>query len=74
MGWQSDNADPDNFLFALLDKENAVPPKAHNLSFYRSEPVHELLLAGQGETDQSKRLELYKKAQEIIIRIVRWCR
>lgn len=66
MGWQTDNADPDNFLFALLDKENAIPPKAHNLSFYKSEPVHELLIAAQGETDQAKRLELYKKAQEII--------
>ncbi len=68
MGWQTDNADPDNFLYALLDKENAVPPKAHNLSFYRSDEVHELLVKGQQETDQSVRLELYLKAQEIIHR------
>jgi peptide/nickel transport system substrate-binding protein len=66
MGWQTDNADPDNFLYALLDKENATPPKAHNLSFYRSEEVHALLVKGQGETDQSARLEFYLKAQEII--------
>ncbi len=74
MGWQTDNADPDNFLYALLDKENAVPPKAHNLSFYRSDQVHELLVKGQQETDQSVRLELYLKAQEIIHRDCRWCR
>jgi peptide/nickel transport system substrate-binding protein len=66
MGWQTDNADPDNFLHALLDKENAHPPKAHNLSFYMSDAVHDLLLEGQRETDQSRRLEIYLKAQEII--------
>jgi peptide/nickel transport system substrate-binding protein len=68
MGWQTDNADPDNFLFALLDKENARPPKAHNLSFYRSEEVHVLLVEAQRSTDQAKRLELYKQAQERIHR------
>jgi peptide/nickel transport system substrate-binding protein len=66
MGWQTDNADPDNFLYALLDRENAVPPKAHNLSFYRSEPVHQLLVKAQQQTDAATRLELYRQAQEII--------
>jgi peptide/nickel transport system substrate-binding protein len=66
MGWQTDNADPDNFLFALLDKENAIPPKAHNLSFYRSEEVHQLLVEAQRKTEQDQRLSLYERAQTII--------
>lgn len=65
-GWQTDNADPDNFLFPLLDKTNAIPPHAHNVSFYQSEPVHELLFEAQAITDQDRRLELYRKAQELI--------
>lgn len=65
-GWITDTADPDNFLYALLDKDNAVLPKAHNVCFYRSEPVHELLIQAQQETKQEKRAELYLKAQEII--------
>lgn len=66
LGWSTDNADPDNFLYALLDKDNAVPPDARNISFYKSEPLHKLLIDAQEETDQTKRIVLYKKAQEMI--------
>lgn len=65
-GWITDTADPDNFLFTLLDRTNAVKPKAHNVSFYRSEPVHQLLVEAQTEVDQEKRKNLYLQAQEII--------
>lgn len=66
LGWSTDNADPDNFLYELLDKTNAVKGSALNVSFYRSDPLHELLTAAQREYDRSKRLSLYHKAQEII--------
>lgn len=66
MGWSTDNADPDNFLYTLLDKDNASPPNANNLSFYRSEPLHDLLIRAQRESDQAKRIQLYKEAQRII--------
>lgn len=62
-GWQSDNADPDNFLFELLDLSNAEPPNAHNISFYRSDKVHELLKAAQTTADPAERLRLYAEAQ-----------
>ena len=68
LGWQTDNADPDNFLYALLDKDNAIPPHALNVSFYKSDELHDLLIAAQRESDQAKRTELYHQAQKIIHR------
>lgn len=66
MGWSTDNADPNNFLYSLLDPDHAHPPNASNVSFYRSEPFHQLILAAQAESDQAKRVELYRQAQRIV--------
>ncbi|MGE5577362.1 MAG: ABC transporter substrate-binding protein, partial [Syntrophothermus sp.] len=66
LGWTGDNGDPDNFLYVLLDKDNAVKPNANNISFYRSEQVHKLLIEAQTVADMKKRTALYEKAQEII--------
>lgn len=63
LGWQGDNGDPDNFLYTLLDKD-AIP--SNNYSYYSNDELHEILKQAQIETEQSKREELYKKAQEII--------
>ncbi|MCM3700406.1 ABC transporter substrate-binding protein [Paenibacillus macerans] len=63
LGWQGDNGDPDNFLYTLLDKD-AIP--SNNYSYYANDELHEILKQAQVETEQSKREELYKKAQEII--------
>jgi peptide/nickel transport system substrate-binding protein len=65
LGWIADYADPDNFLYFNLDKDNARPP-AGNIAFYRSDPLHEVLVAAQKELDHDKRVALYKRAQEII--------
>lgn len=65
LGWSGDNGDPDNFLYVLLDRENAAPP-ASNVSFYRSEPVHDLLVAARREAALEARAALYRKAQEAI--------
>ncbi len=64
-GWTTDNGDPDNFLYSLLDPEN-ISDSGNNMSHYRNEQVHELLLAAQRELDQDKRLALYLQAQELI--------
>lgn len=66
MGWSTDNADPNNFLYNLLDKDHAVPPNANNNCFYKSDPLHEILIAAQEESDQAKRADLYRQAQRII--------
>jgi peptide/nickel transport system substrate-binding protein len=63
-GWNSDNSDPDNFLYSLLDPDN-IAAEGNNLSHYRSRPFHELLLAGQRELDAAKRKEIYYQAQAL---------
>lgn len=64
-GWYSDNNDIDNFLYSLLDSDH-IGEHGNNLSRYRNEDVHRLLLAGQVELDPAKRMALYKEAQEQI--------
>jgi len=58
-GWTGDNGDPDNFLYALWDKNTSN-------NNYKSEELHEVLVEAQQITDRDKRIELYKEAQEII--------
>jgi peptide/nickel transport system substrate-binding protein len=64
-GWTTDNGDPDNFLYSLLDADN-ISESGNNMSHYRNDEVHELLLAGQQELDREKRLPIYQRAQELI--------
>ncbi|WP_027364489.1 ABC transporter substrate-binding protein [Desulfotruncus alcoholivorax] len=66
LGWTGDNGDPDNFLYVLLDKDNAVKGSSSNYAFYKNDQVHDLLIKAQREMDQDKRADLYKRAQEII--------
>lgn len=63
LGWTGDNGDPDNFLYTLLDKDSIG---SNNYSHYSNDELHDVLIQAQTETDQSKRNELYKQAQEII--------
>lgn len=71
LGWIADYADPDNFLYFNLDKDNAKPP-AGNIAFYESDPLHELLIAAQKESDHNKRVAFYRRAQEIIHEDAPW--
>ncbi len=64
MGWMTDNGDPDNFAFVLLDKDNATPGAASNVSFYKDEAVHGWLLEAQATPDEAKRAALYAKVME----------
>ncbi|WP_099159922.1 ABC transporter substrate-binding protein [Virgibacillus ndiopensis] len=72
LGWTGDNGDPDNFLYVLLDKDNAKMGSAGNIAFYKSDEVHDLLKEAQTEMDQEKRTELYLKAQELIHEDAPW--
>lgn len=65
-GWTGDNGDPDNFLYAHLDTDNASPPAATNISMYKNEQVHELLLQAQQTPDQKTRAALYEQVQQIV--------
>ncbi|MBX7167016.1 MAG: ABC transporter substrate-binding protein [Pirellulales bacterium] len=65
-GWSSDNTDPDNFLYQLLDSDNINDRGGNNICRYRNATVHELLLAAKRERDLDRRKELYFQAQEQI--------
>jgi peptide/nickel transport system substrate-binding protein len=65
-GWNSDNNDPDNFLYTLVDQDN-ISKAGNNLSRFRSEKLHALLIAGQKEMDKEKRLKIYSDAQQLIL-------
>ncbi|RHW41726.1 ABC transporter substrate-binding protein [Neobacillus notoginsengisoli] len=63
LGWTGDNGDADNFLYTLLDKDSIG---GNNYTYYANDELHDVLIQAQSETDEAKRSELYKKAQEII--------
>ncbi|CAH2715635.1 Periplasmic dipeptide transport protein [Neobacillus rhizosphaerae] len=69
LGWTGDNGDPDNFLYTLLDKDSIG---SNNYAYYSNDELHKILIEAQTETEQSKRNELYKKAQEIIHEDAPW--
>lgn len=69
MGWTGDNGDADNFIYTLLDGDNIG---SNNYSYYDSEEMHKLAVEAQVEVDEAKRIELYKKAQEIIHEDAPW--
>ncbi len=65
-GWTGDNGDPDNFLYTLLDKDSAIPPGAQNVTFWKDEDFHRLMIAAQGTTDRSERAKYYLQALQIV--------
>lgn len=69
LGWTGDNGDPDNFLYTLLDKDSIG---SNNYSYYSNDELHDILINAQKETEQDKRNELYKQAQEIIHEDAPW--
>ncbi|MEQ8788554.1 MAG: ABC transporter substrate-binding protein [Pirellulaceae bacterium] len=67
IGWSSDNNDPDNFLYTLVDQDN-ISEMGNNTSRFRSDELHALLTQAQHETDTAKREALYHQAQELIVK------
>ena len=67
LGWIGDNGDPDNFLYVLLDKDNATMGSAGNIAFYKSEVLHKILIQAQESTaGKPERSGMYKAAQHVI--------
>lgn len=65
LGWMADYGDADDYLHVLLDKDNARPGTASNVSFYRSEKYHELVSKARFALDAKERVKLYEEAQRI---------
>lgn len=69
LGWTGDNGDADNFLYVLLDEDNIG---SNNYTYFKNDAMHDLFIEAQTEIDEDKRIELYKKAQEIIHEEAPW--
>jgi peptide/nickel transport system substrate-binding protein len=80
LGWYTDNADPDNFLYVLLDPQvemDAVPDgqdwisfgtegyNTLNVSGWANTEYMELVREAQTTYDQATRKQLYQKASQI---------
>jgi peptide/nickel transport system substrate-binding protein len=71
-GWFGDNGDPDNFLYVLLDRDNARRGAARNLAMFSSDELHDLLIRAQQQVDRGRRERLYRRAQEIVAEQAPW--
>ncbi|MBV8083154.1 MAG: ABC transporter substrate-binding protein [Candidatus Eremiobacteraeota bacterium] len=65
IGWTGDNGDPDNFTYMPLDRDNAVPPAASNVTFWSDERFHALVTQARHVDDVPRRQALYRQALEI---------
>jgi peptide/nickel transport system substrate-binding protein len=61
LGWTGDNGDPDNFVCYFF-----CSPGASREGFYTNQALTDVLLQAQKLTDQGKRAELYRKAEQMI--------
>ncbi|MBV8491747.1 MAG: ABC transporter substrate-binding protein [Candidatus Eremiobacteraeota bacterium] len=66
VGWISDNGDPDNFLYTLLDPDSARRPNALNYAFWRDQRFHQLMLQGQATSDPIERGRIYQEANAMV--------
>jgi peptide/nickel transport system substrate-binding protein len=65
IGWTGDNGDPDNFLYTLLDSDNAAYGSGLNYAFYREYTFHKLVIAARESLSQAERVRYYHEAQRI---------
>ncbi|MDR0648559.1 MAG: ABC transporter substrate-binding protein [Synergistaceae bacterium] len=70
MGWVVDYLDPDNFLYVNLHSSNFGAKG--NYSFYGNPEADKLMEEGRTETDPAKRIEIYRKAEQIIVDDAPW--
>ncbi len=60
--WSADMPDPDNFLFLLFYSRSP-----RNYTGYANPAVDELLMAARSEQDMQRRVDLYRKVEQIVL-------
>lgn len=70
LGWTGDNGDPDNFLNVLLGC--GAIESGSNVARWCHKPYNEIVAQAREITEQSRRAELYKKAQVIFKEQLPW--
>jgi ABC-type transport system substrate-binding protein len=66
-GWTEDYPDPGDFLGVLCDGAKIVDEQCNNSAFYSNDRVNDLLHAAAVETDEERRLSLYRQAEDIVL-------
>ena len=67
ISWIADYPDPENFLDVLFHSESQA-----NYTRYRNPDVDGLLVQARSERDQALRYELYRQAEEAVLRDAPW--
>lgn len=70
IAWIADTPDPDTFLFPCF--HSSAKGEGGNYIYLEDDELDGLLEAGRKELDDSKRAEIYRKAQERIHEITAW--
>ncbi|WP_223577493.1 ABC transporter substrate-binding protein [Kangiella taiwanensis] len=70
LGWNADNADPNNFFSPLLSCNSAI--SGNNYAKWCNNQFDELILKGRTSSEQDERKQYYLKAQEIFKREAPW--
>lgn len=70
MGWVADYMDPDNFLYVLLNSANIGPEG--NYTRFSNPEFDRLTNAARVEPDQKRRMEMYRKAEQIAVEEAPW--
>ena len=71
LGWSNTSFDADGSTYQLFYSENHGT--TGNRAFLTDEKVDELIIAAQKESDDTKRMELYKELQDRLHEISPWC-
>ena len=71
-GWNMDFPDPSNFLDILFNSRSIHPDHSENRSFYRNPEVDRLLDTARSETDHTRRIALYRQANDIVSQDAPW--
>lgn len=70
MGWTVDYPDPDSFLYTLFHSSNIG--NGYNFSHLELSTLDALLEQARFETEMQKRVELYQRAEKLIIEEAPW--
>lgn len=70
MGWTVDYPDPDSFLYTLFHSSNIGV--GYNFSGFNLPEVDQLLDKARFETEMSRRVELYRQAEKLIVEEAPW--
>jgi ABC-type transport system substrate-binding protein len=71
-GWAADFPDPSNFFEPLFASRAISEEESQNRAFYKNPTLDALLESARKETDSTRRLDLYRKAEDMVLDDAPW--